>query len=429
MVQKCSAEVARVRGGLGGSSWSLRALAVRGVDLVPWFCCTLMKRLVVCVHWHCAPWDPARYFPVADKAMERLAELGGRRLTWGADRYAFDFEPEAFDEVVHVALRIVVDLVNHSVGIALRDLAFHKAATGSLCAGGLALALAEALAVAAGPGQTLVDPDIDCRARGLESVRDTEVEVRGLSVRAATLIPGVSSIQEFFDAPVLPRPSQAPTSPNGHTPPPPSALRGPVSKPPLRATASRPPSRLDVVTAKPTSVRPGLLASRVPHPPRPGAVPPVLLRPSATPPTIKRPSVTPSPAAGSQRLSTPIPPAATSGISEGKDTNGKNPGADLEVVEDLEALGAVELPSPPSLPPPRSSPSSRPHGAPTSDGAEPPAASESKAGVRDQATTESATSRPSEADATSPPEAKRSRRRKRRKERALAGSRNPTNGP
>src|SRR5690349_12747728 len=93
-----------------------------------------MKRLVVCIHWHCAPWDPARYFPVADKAMERLVECGGRRLTWGADRYAFDFEPEAFDQVVHVALRIVDDLVNHSVGIALRELSFHKTATGSLCA-------------------------------------------------------------------------------------------------------------------------------------------------------------------------------------------------------------------------------------------------------------------------------------------------------
>lgn len=203
-----------------------------------------MKRLVVCVRWHYAPWDPARYFPTTEKVAALLTDLGGRRATWGADRYCFEFDPDAFEPVAHAALRIVTDFANHSVGIALRELAFRKAAAGPLNACGLALALAEALAEAAGPGRTLVDPEVGCAAYGLSSVAETEVSIRDLSVRAATLLPGLSSIHEFFDAPVLPRPAHTPARPST---PPASALRGPVSRPP----------------------RP----SRVPHPPRPGSSP------------------------------------------------------------------------------------------------------------------------------------------------------------
>lgn len=287
-----------------------------------------MKRLVACVRWHCAPWDPARYFPVAEKISALVAAAGGRRVTWGADRYSFEFDPDDFDAVGHLALRVVADFANHSVGIAARELVFKKTSSGALCPCGLGLALAEALAGAAGPGRVLVDPEIDCSARGFASISETQVEVRELSLRAATLIPGVSSIDEFFDAPLLPLPVQG-------TPPPPSnVMRGPSQPAPPRRSASQPPPPNG---ASRPSVRPSIGVARVPHPPRPGSTPPVLVRPPSAPPPLKRSSLTPP--LPSVRLSSPPPPPSTS-VQSGPSTARE---AAPENVEDLsDALTTAE---------------------------------------------------------------------------------------
>lgn len=148
---------------------------------------TSQPRLVVCFRWHTIETEPRRYLAAAERVARRAAQVGGRGVSWGSDRYAFDFDPASFRLVLKTVLDLLSEANTHAVGIANRELFSDQTAR----YWGPGLVVAEAIAGVAAPGEILLDPEIEAvQLSLLVTLGSIPVRVGDERVSAALVLPG-----------------------------------------------------------------------------------------------------------------------------------------------------------------------------------------------------------------------------------------------
>lgn len=144
-------------------------------------------RLVVCLRYAAVESEASHYLAVARKVEAAMAAVGGERISWGADRYAFELDPVDFPLVLRQLIARQLDLPEHGVGVGIGPLSGHAEGT----AWGRALVVASALATSAKPGEILLDPQLpDVRQSRLATLGRIPVRVGERYVGAALLLPG-----------------------------------------------------------------------------------------------------------------------------------------------------------------------------------------------------------------------------------------------
>jgi hypothetical protein len=124
---------------------------------------------------------------VARRVEAALAAVGGERISWGADRYAFDLDPDDFPLVLRQLIATQLEHPEHGVGIGCGELTARDEGI----VWGRALVVASALASSAKPGEILLDPQLpDVREARLATLGRIPVRVGERYLGAALLLPG-----------------------------------------------------------------------------------------------------------------------------------------------------------------------------------------------------------------------------------------------
>lgn len=147
----------------------------------------MSDRLVVCLRYGAVECETQHFLGVARRVETALTAVGGERISWGADRYAFELDLADFPVVLRQLIATQLEHPEHGIGIGTGELV----GGGSGPLWGRALVVASALATSAKPGEILLDP-------GLEEVRQNKLATLGrIPVRvgerylgAALLLPG-----------------------------------------------------------------------------------------------------------------------------------------------------------------------------------------------------------------------------------------------
>src|SRR5690606_1049206 len=127
------------------------------------------------------------YVTVAQRIDRAAVMAGGELVSWGSDRYAYDFDPDDFPLVLARVLGLLLEQPEHGVGMGIGELL----TIGHGLAWGRALVVACALAGAAKPGEILLDPALpDVRANRLATLGRIPVRVGERHLGAALLLPG-----------------------------------------------------------------------------------------------------------------------------------------------------------------------------------------------------------------------------------------------
>ena len=146
----------------------------------------MKTRLVVCFRYGAVGCAAEHYLNVAKRIDQTAVMVGGERVSWGSDRYAYEFDPDDFSLVLSRVLQVLLDRPEHGVGFSLGELCF-----GATPPWGPPLVLACALAGAAKPGEILLDPALpDVRRDKLATLGRIPVRVGDRHVAAALLLPG-----------------------------------------------------------------------------------------------------------------------------------------------------------------------------------------------------------------------------------------------
>ncbi|MEN9578846.1 MAG: hypothetical protein RJA70_1855 [Pseudomonadota bacterium] len=145
------------------------------------------RRLVVAFRWHSVETEPLRYLAAAERVSRRCSRIGGRSISWSADRYAFDFDAESFRLVLKTVVELLSEANTHAAGIAFRELFSDEAARHW----GPSLVVAEALAGKAAAGEVLLDPEIaEVQLNLLVTLGTIAVRVGDQRIAAVLLLPG-----------------------------------------------------------------------------------------------------------------------------------------------------------------------------------------------------------------------------------------------
>lgn len=195
----------------------------------------MTERLVVCLRYAAIESDPQHYLGVGRRVEAALAAVGGERISWGADRYAFELDADDFPLVLRQLIATQLELPEHGVGIAIGPLVGQSDGM----AWGRPLVVASALATSAKPGEILLDPHLpDVRDSRLATLGRIPVRVGERYVGAALLLPGACPATGFRGEDSEP-PSVGSGASETHGP---ESQRGPAS---LRSPESRiPPGSL-----------------------------------------------------------------------------------------------------------------------------------------------------------------------------------------
>jgi hypothetical protein len=147
----------------------------------------MTERLVVCLRYAAIECEAQHYLGVARRVEAALAAVGGERISWGADRYAFEFDPDDFALVLRQLIAMQLEHPEHGVGLGCGELFGRE--DGLLW--GRALVVASALAGGAKPGELLLDPHFpDVRESRLATLGRIPVRVGERYASAALLLPG-----------------------------------------------------------------------------------------------------------------------------------------------------------------------------------------------------------------------------------------------
>ncbi len=200
----------------------------------------MTERLVVCLRYAAIECEAQHYLGVARRVEAALAAVGGERISWGADRYAFELDPDDFPLVLRQLIATQLELPEHGVGIGIGELVGQAEGM----AWGRPLVVASALAASAKPGEVLLDPHLpDVRQSRLATLGRIPVRIGERYVGAALLLPGAcppTGYRADESEPPSARLDGQPNTTNGS-----ESLRPPGS---LRAADSR---------LSPTSLAPG----------------------------------------------------------------------------------------------------------------------------------------------------------------------------
>lgn len=147
----------------------------------------MSERLVVCLRYAAVESESQHYLGVARRVEAALAAVGGERVSWGADRYAFELDPDDFPLVLRQLIATQLELPEHGVGIGIGELVGQAEAM----TWGRPLVVASALASSAKPGEILLDPQLpDVKQARLATLGRIPVRVGERYVGAALLLPG-----------------------------------------------------------------------------------------------------------------------------------------------------------------------------------------------------------------------------------------------
>ncbi len=145
----------------------------------------MTDRLVVCFCWRDRDTPPELYMRHHAVVAESMTALGGESVSWGADRYAFAFEPDC--DVVTLVTAVLAALraeATHSAGLSCRGLF-----DGGERQWGPALMVAEHLALSARHRELLLDTDVDAVRAGIfATVGMLSAPIGELAVEAALMV-------------------------------------------------------------------------------------------------------------------------------------------------------------------------------------------------------------------------------------------------
>jgi hypothetical protein len=154
----------------------------------------MSERLVVCLRYAAIESESQHYLGVARRVEAALSAVGGERISWGADRYAFELDPDDFPLVLRQLIATQLELPEHGVGIGIGQLVGQTEAM----AWGRPLVVASALASSAKPGEILLDPQLpDVRHSRLATLGRIPVRIGERYVGAALLLPGACPATGF----------------------------------------------------------------------------------------------------------------------------------------------------------------------------------------------------------------------------------------
>ena len=147
----------------------------------------IFETLIVCFRWIDVQTEARRYLPAATRVRRRLAQVGGDPISWGADRYSFEFDPDDFRIVLTNVLGLISEAATHAVGVSGRGV--ERDEEGRIWGPGLVVA--EALAGGAKGGEVLLDPTLPVIEEGaLATLGAIPVRVGEGRLSAALLLPG-----------------------------------------------------------------------------------------------------------------------------------------------------------------------------------------------------------------------------------------------
>lgn len=161
----------------------------------------MSDRLVVCLRYAAIESEPQHYLGVARRVEAALAAVGGERISWGADRYAFELDPDDFPLVLRQLIATQLELPEHGVGVGIGPLVGQT----ENMAWGRPLVVASALAASAKPGEILLDPHLpDVRQARLATLGRIPVRIGERYVGAALLLPGACPATGFRNEDSIP---------------------------------------------------------------------------------------------------------------------------------------------------------------------------------------------------------------------------------
>jgi hypothetical protein len=145
----------------------------------------MKARLVVCFCWQERDSSADEYLDGARRVSDRLTLEDGLSISWGADRYAFSFHPDVFPRVLSAVLELLRVGRTLACGMSQRSLSSDK----EYRSWGPGLVVAEQLALAARPGELLLDSAFDAIAAGTLVTSGTiPVQIGQERVEAALMI-------------------------------------------------------------------------------------------------------------------------------------------------------------------------------------------------------------------------------------------------
>ncbi len=169
----------------------------------------IFETLLVCFRWIDTQTDVHRYLAAATRVRRRLAQVGGEPVSWGGDRYSFEFDRDDFRVVLSSVLGLISEAATHAVGISGR--AVDRDEEGRIWGPGLVVA--EALARGAKGGEVLLDPALPAVEEGaLATLGAIPVRVGDGRLSAALLLSGTCP-PDGFRVSLPPRSARDATSP------------------------------------------------------------------------------------------------------------------------------------------------------------------------------------------------------------------------